>query len=251
MNQNIIRLRVLKEAGATRLSLVKDKTDEKYYVEKTLAVDIGFQKKLFENEIEVHSSLHHRHIIKFVRRIAENSFLMEFASKGNLSLLLNSRPQPAALFKALGEFLQGLAYLHGKGYAHNDIKPSNILLSEDRAKLADFAFAGKIGQVTFSEAPSYSMVGTGLYAPDDRKPNQSNSVGSDLYACGIILYQAFSDTSYPEKINLEKITDQSVREIIQQCIQGGFNNVETLWSQLQATVLENKHSSTAALKDLQ
>lgn len=239
----------MNEAGATRLSLVKDKEEGKYYVEKTLIVDIAFQKKLFENEIQVHSSLHHRHIIKFVRRTAENSFLMEYASRGNLSSLLNARPRPPALFTALGEFLKGLAYLHGKGYVHNDIKPSNILLTEERTKLADFAFAGETGQVTFAEIPGYSMVGTDIYAPESRKANRSNSVSADLYACGMILYQAFSDSAHPEKINMEKITDRLAREIIQQCLQGGYRDVETLWSQLQNAAFENRHGGLATLQD--
>jgi serine/threonine protein kinase len=240
----------LNEAGATRLSLVKDKLEGKYYVEKTLIVDIEFQKKLFENEIQVHSSLQHRHIVKFARRTAENSFLMEYASRGNFSSLLNPRPRPPALFKALGEFLKGLAYLHGKGYVHNDIKPSNILLTEERTKLADFAFSGKTGQVTFTEIPGYSMVGTGIYAPENRKPDSSNSVSADLYACGIILYQACSDASYPERINLEKVTDRSAREIIEQCLLGGYKDVETLWSGLQTAAFANRPGSLVALEDL-
>jgi protein kinase len=242
VDPNILHLRNLKEGGATRLSLVKDVAVDKYFVEKFLVVNIAFQKRLFENEIQVHSALHHRHIIKFVRRTAENSFLMEYAAKGNFSLLLNVQSRPGEVLKALGDFLKGLTYLHEKGYVHNDIKPSNILLTEDRSKLADFAFSGKIGQVTFDEIPHYSMVGTDIYAPKKRGTNQVNSIQDDLYACGIILFQIFSRLASPEKIDLRKVEDLQAREIIQQCLLGEFDSVETLRSRLLAATSEKRLS---------
>lgn len=243
-------MRVLKEAGATRLSLVKDQEQGKYFVEKTLVVDIEFQKKLFENEIQVHSSLQHRHIIKFERRNAVNSFFMEYAARGNLASLLNAQPRSATLFKAIDEFLKGLAYLHAEGYVHNDIKPSNILLTEERTKLSDFAFAGKIGQITFTDIPSYSMIGTDIYAPQNRKPNHTNSIRDDLYSCGILLYQAFSEEAYPEKIDLKKVPHHPDREIVQQCLLGGCLDAETLRVQLHAAVV-GKIGNEKMLSDLQ
>lgn len=249
MNPSLFYLQTLKKAGATRLSLVKDKAEGKYYVEKSLVVNIEFQKKLFENEIEIHSSLRHRHIIKFIRRTAENSFLMEFASRGNFSMLLNSHPQAPYLLKSIEEFLEGLVYLHSKGLIHNDIKPSNILLTEERTKLADFAFTGRTGQMTFSEIPSCSMVGTDIYVPQNQLPNHNNSVRTDLYACGIILYQAFSGSPFLEKIQLEKIPIRSIREVIGQCLLGGYSDMATLQSELQTAVPVNMRSQLTEMEE--
>jgi serine/threonine protein kinase len=250
LKQSIIRLRIIREAGATRLALVKDTATDRYYVEKTLVVDIDFQKKLFENEIRVHSSLRHRHIIKFERRTSDQSFLMEYAAKGNFLSLLNVQPRPPRLFAALVDFLKGLAYLHAEGLVHNDIKPSNMLLTEDRTKLADFAFAGRAGQVTFPEIPSYSMVGTGSYAPRYRSPEQGNSVRDDLHACGVILYQVFSDVARPEEIDLERIGQPQARDVIQQCLQGEFHDVEALWVQLQNVPCTDGRGNLTALREL-
>lgn len=245
MNRDVFPLRILNEGGATRLSLVKDAREGKYFVEKRLIVDIDFQRRLFENEIDVHSSLHYRHIIHFVRRTADDSFLMEYAAKGNLTMLLARGARSPGLHAALGGFLKGLAYLHGRGYAHNDIKPSNILLTEERTKLADFAFAGRIGQVTFPAPPGYSMMGTDIYAPPDRSLPRRNSIQDDLYACGIVLYQAFSGSGRPEGIELSKISDARAREIVATCLRGGYASVEALRSEVHA-LLGGEHDGAPA-----
>ena len=46
----------------------------------------------------------------------------------------------ASIFTTYEQVLQGVAHLHQIGMAHGDIKPHNILLSGDQAKVTDFGF---------------------------------------------------------------------------------------------------------------
>lgn len=58
------------------------------------------------------------------------------------------------------EAARGLAYLHERGYAHGDIKPTNILISSGAAKLADFGFTVK------PDRDAHCCVSPGFTAPE-------------------------------------------------------------------------------------
>lgn len=78
----------------------------------------------------------------------------------------------------------GLAQLHSRGLIHRDVKPANIIYVNGRAKLAD------IGLVSAGQGER-TFVGTEGYIP----PEGPGSASSDLYALGIVLYEA--STGYP------------------------------------------------------
>lgn len=94
--------------------------------------------------------------------------VLEYLGGGDLSKLWRS--EPLTLDRALGYLKQvcaGLAHAHACGVIHRDIKPQNLLLTEDRktVKIADFGVArleGGEGAIT--------RVGTNIYAPPEHSP---------------------------------------------------------------------------------
>ena len=78
----------------------------------------------------------------------------------------------------------GLAQLHRHGLIHRDVKPGNIIYVNGRAKLAD------IGLVT-ADGEGRTFVGTEGYIP----PEGPGSPAADLYALGVVLYEA--STGFP------------------------------------------------------
>ncbi|MGZ8846512.1 MAG: serine/threonine protein kinase [Pyrinomonadaceae bacterium] len=94
--------------------------------------------------------------------------VLEYLGGGDLSKLC--RAEPLRLDRALTYLKQvckGLAHAHDCGVIHRDIKPQNLLLTEDREtlKIADFGVArleGGDGAIT--------RVGTNIYAPPEHNP---------------------------------------------------------------------------------
>jgi serine/threonine protein kinase len=228
-------LKKLRDSGFTRLQLVKDIQEEEYYVEKSLVITGDFQEKLFENEIKMHSMFDHRYVIRFIERTETFKFLMEYAPNGNLENYIISDVDEELRIKFSLQFLTGLAYVHESGYAHNDIKPSNILVSkENRAQLADFAFAGKIGQVSFEDSPDFFKLGTDFFRrPQMAQSPPVNLVENDIYAAGVVLYLLFSRGKERKAINLEFIQKPFIRTIIRDCLNGNIKEVNQIITALK------------------
>jgi serine/threonine protein kinase len=116
--------------------------------------------------------------------------VMEFISGQSLEKLLLSKedhklPLEEALQLAL-EIAEALDCAHGQGVVHRDVKPANILLTEDgHAKIADFGVA----KMNLANA---TAVGRTLGTPAYMSPEQLNGDPvdgrSDLFSLGVILY---------------------------------------------------------------
>lgn len=230
-------LKTLSHAAYTKLVLVKDIDKSEYYVEKSLVVNFDFQEQLFENEIKIHSMLDHRSVIRFIERTGPFQFLMEYAGNGNLEAFINSEAAENERIKAGLQFLKGLAYLHDLGFAHNDIKPTNILITdENRVKLADFAFAGKIGEITFPDAPGFFNLGTDFFRnPKMQSSHMLNLIENDIYSTGVVLYLLFSYEKEQKNINLDSIPNPSLRALTQDCLNGTIKTAVRIIDALEET----------------
>ena len=106
--------------------------------------------------------------------------LRDFFEKGE-------RFKPADIARLMGEILDALDHAHAQGVVHRDMKPANlIVLDSGRVKIADFGIARV-------EASELTQTGTVLGTPSYMSPEQfmGHPVDgrSDLFSCGVILYQ--------------------------------------------------------------
>lgn len=108
--------------------------------------------------------------------------------------LVRGEPFPgtrARRWEDLAEVVVGLAEtlarLHENGFIHRDLKPSNVLTVQGRATLLDFGLARPQADVDAVDGP---LAGTPAYLAPEVFFGVDPSPRSDLYALGVMLYEA-------------------------------------------------------------
>jgi serine/threonine-protein kinase len=163
----------------------------------------------FEREAKVTTQLSHPHIVKVVEFGQCNGRLflaMEFLEGTPLASLIErpgkERGRRLSVKRTLAiirPVLAALEYAHGLGVVHRDLKPENImvlpprgLLARENVKLLDFGIA-KLGDRAQAKTQKLTQHGLVLGTPGYMSPEQAKGhpadVRSDLYSCGVILYQ--------------------------------------------------------------
>lgn len=120
---------------------------------------------------------------------------MQYIEGGALPEILASGPLPGAqAADLLGQILDALSACHAQGIIHCDLKPGNLLVSlEGRVYLSDFGIAKALSVAEgFSSTPRTSgpLWGTPQYSPPEVWHGAEPTAQWDLYAAGVIVYEA-------------------------------------------------------------
>ncbi len=84
---------------------------------------------------------------------------------------------------------RGLVHAHRMGVIHRDVKPGNILRSDDGAvKLADFGIAKAVGG-TSQLTQAGSVLGTAAYLAPEQASGGEVGPAADMYGLGVVAYQ--------------------------------------------------------------
>jgi len=97
-----------------------------------------------------------------------------------------TREGAARLARELGE---GLSAAHARGVLHRDMKPGNVILTGEGAKIADFGVA-RLPDSTLTKAGA--RVGTPAYAAPEAIREGKHSAESDQFSLAATLYEAVS-----------------------------------------------------------
>lgn len=93
------------------------------------------------------------------------------------------------LLPILRQTAEALSAVHAAGVVHRDIKPGNILITSDnKVKLTDFGISRSQNQVTLTAAGM--VMGTAQYLPPEQAIGQLATPSGDLYALGVVAYEA-------------------------------------------------------------
>ncbi len=104
---------------------------------------------------------------------------------------LNRPSRILRLRSVLEQVLDGLAYVHRRGFVHRDLKPSNIMVDDARrARLMDFGLV-KATNEREDEPLTVTgrVVGTYRYMSPEQAQGREVDPRSDLYSLGVILYE--------------------------------------------------------------
>jgi serine/threonine-protein kinase len=116
--------------------------------------------------------------------------VMELVEGGTLRELLEERgPMPPhAVAAVLAPVLGGLAVAHRAGLVHRDVKPENVLISDDGdVKIADFGLVRAVAEAKITSTSV--MLGTAAYLSPEQVGTGDAGPRSDVYAVGILAYE--------------------------------------------------------------
>jgi len=116
--------------------------------------------------------------------------VMELVEGGSLRELLRERgPMPPhAVAAVLGPVLGGLGTAHTAGLVHRDVKPENILISDDGdVKIADFGLVRAVAEAGITSASV--ILGTAAYLSPEQVESTRADARSDVYSAGIVMFE--------------------------------------------------------------
>ncbi|MCH2129206.1 MAG: serine/threonine protein kinase [Pirellulaceae bacterium] len=143
----------------------------------------------FRNEVRLTARLEHPHILPLKNADYIDGRLVVAFPLGEKTLAdrLRSRMSMRAALLLAEQMLEGVAYAHGKGIIHCDIKPENLILfPENHLCLSDFGIA-KVAQKTILASGSGTV---GYVAPEQAMGRPS--FHSDVFSLGLVMYRMFS-----------------------------------------------------------
>ena len=160
-------------------------------------------KVQFRDEAETVAVLNHPNIapvfdmgetdefLYIMMQLIEGEDLRSLIRRHSLHPVLSRRTiPPQSAVKIMVSILDALEYSHNEQVIHQDIKPANILVENrsGRAYLVDFGIA----RTPVTESQSQIVFGTPFYMPPEQISGQQTDQRSDIYAAGMVLYEALA-----------------------------------------------------------
>ncbi|GAB3453939.1 hypothetical protein GCM10027570_33600 [Streptomonospora sediminis] len=119
--------------------------------------------------------------------------IMELVPGEPLSSILrrNDGLEPSVTLDIAGQAAAALAAAHARGVVHRDIKPGNLLVTDDgTVKLTDFGIARGNESVTLTQTGM--VMGTAQYISPEQASGRPATFASDIYALGVVAYECLA-----------------------------------------------------------
>ena len=150
-------------------------------------------------EGELLLELAHPHIVRAyeLRRRPRTVLILETLGGETVEHMIHSAPRRLAIADVAHLGLQlcsAIGYLHGHGYLHLDLKPSNVIVQSGQARVIDLSLAGRPG-------PGAARVGVSArtWRPSRRAVRRADAA-TDVWGIGVTLYEAATgDAAVPRR----------------------------------------------------
>lgn len=141
----------------------------------------------FANEVRLSMQFNHPNLVRGVSGVGfgPNAHLaMPRYREGTLADQLEAGRtfETPELLGILADIAAGMKYLHEQGGVHQDIKPQNVYLTDDKAALGDFGS-------TYLAGGKRSVSGSPFYMSPEIYHGAESSAASDVYSFGVMCYE--------------------------------------------------------------
>lgn len=154
------------------------------------------------------------HCYDVIRSQSEVFIIMEYCDSGDLMSIIKRPIKEKYAQFYFCQLANGLEFLDTHNIIHRDIKPKNILLTNNRRvlKIADFGLAKRISDMSLHE----TICGSPLYMAPEIMNNNPYNNQTDLWSIGMILYEMLYGTHPFEKCkSIPELKDQLIKTQIQ------------------------------------
>jgi serine/threonine protein kinase len=252
----IAHYRIIEQLGSGGMGVVYKARDTR--LGRTVAIKVlpagatsdSEKRRRFEQEARAAAALNHPHICTLhdIGREGDLDFLvMEYLEGESLAYRLAKGPLPLAQALEYGAHIaDALARAHRHGIVHRDVKPGNVMLTKDGAKLLDFGLA-KLkwadSDLSHSSAATAdpattpgTVLGTVPYMAPEQLEGKPTDARTDIFALGAVQYEmvtgkrAFAGESQASVImaimsaepapisSLQPMTPPSLERLVKRCL---------------------------------
>uniref|UniRef100_A0AAR2IJT9 Serine/threonine-protein kinase PLK n=1 Tax=Pygocentrus nattereri TaxID=42514 RepID=A0AAR2IJT9_PYGNA len=210
--------KLLGKGGFARCYEMTDLANNRMYAVKVIPqsrVSKPHQREKITNEIELHKTLQHKHVVKFSHHFEDQDniyIFLELCSRKSLAHIWKARhtlTDPEVRYY-LRQIISGLKYLHNKGILHRDLKLGNFFVNENMdLRLGDFGLAAKLETV---EQRKKTICGTPNYLAPEVLNRQGHGTESDVWSLGCVMYTLLCGNPPFETLDLKE-TYKCIKEV--------------------------------------
>ncbi len=158
----------------------------------------GFRGR-FRQEISDLVRLEHPSIVRILAQGEHEDvpyFVLQYLGGGSLEDVFEAEPGPQSMEAVMGwlpTIASTLDFVHARGTVHRDVKPANIIFSDDEhVFLSDFGVAKALGNEDLNLTADGTGVGSPRYMAPEQAIGEDLTPAADQYALASMIYEALA-----------------------------------------------------------
>lgn len=184
----------------------------------------NLRQEILENEVQISSAVKHENIMRtnYVLEL-KNDYLFiisDFADGGDLITILdkNIELKEELIMRWFSHIVKAVEYLHLSGIAHRDIKPDNVLIHKEVAKLSDFGYAKVCVDGNGKVVKTCDACGTLEYLSPEQivcllDDEPYDPFVADCYSLGVLLFMLV-EPDFPYQCSGESESDAVLERLL-------------------------------------